>query len=105
MNQPLITSLKVETTQREFQQLEAENGKLKVSLSAEQEHSAGLEAELKKIYDERVDMAKKCVDKDDEMTGIRRLHQESEEKMVILQNRNDALLRENLEMKDLIGSK
>ena len=50
-------------------------------------------------------MAKKCVDKDDEMTGIRRLHQESEEKMAILQNRNDALLRENLEMKDLIGSK
>ena len=50
-------------------------------------------------------MAKKCVDKDDEMSGIRRLYQEAEEKMVILENRNDALLKENLEMKDLIGSK
>ena len=78
---------------------------MKVTLSAEQEHSAGLEAELKKAYDERVDMAKKCVDKDDEMTGIRRLHQEAEEKMMLLENRNDALLKENLEMKDLIGSK
>ena len=38
-----------------------------VTLQAELDHSADLEKQLKNAYNERIEMAKKCLEKDDEV--------------------------------------
>ena len=53
-----------------------------------------------KTYDERVLMAEKVVAKDEEVSSMRRLHQEAEERLQLLQERVDKLIRENLQLSD-----
>ena len=53
-----------------------------------------------KTYDERVLMAEKVVAKDEEVSSMRRLHQEAEERIELLQDRVEKLVRENLQLSD-----
>ena len=41
-----------------------------VTLQAELEHSANLDKQIKEAYNERIEMAKKCLEKDDEVPFV-----------------------------------
>ena len=45
-------------------------------------------------------MAEKVVAKDEEVSSMRRLHQEAEERIELLQDRVEKLVRENLQLSD-----
>jgi len=70
-----------------------------MNLVSEEEHSGELQNQLRRCYDERVDMAKRCVEKEDEILGVRRSFQEMEEKVILLETKIEKLVRENLELK------
>ena len=70
-----------------------------MNLVSEEEHSGELQNQLRRCYDERVDMAKRCVEKEDEISGVRRSFQEMEEKVILLETKIEQLVRENLELK------
>ena len=55
---------------------------------------------MKSVYDERRDMAKKCVDKENEMTDVRRMFEECEQKNSLLEERVEELIKETLKLKD-----
>ena len=73
---------------------------MNISLAAAEEHSNELEMQLKKAFDERVDMAKRCVDKDDQVSGMRRTFEETEEKCSMMEEKIEKLLQENIELKE-----
>ena len=66
-------------------------------LQAESEHCAELETQLRAAYTERVEMAKACLEKDDQVCSVRRQFQQSEEKNALLQEKNENLLQEIME--------
>ena len=76
------------------------NAELSVSLQAEADHSADLESQLKTAFTERVEMAKTCLEKDDEVSQTRRQHQQSEEKNALLEEKNYNLLQEIMKLKE-----
>ena len=87
-----------------------------VTLQAELEHGAELEKQLKNAYNERIEMAKKCLEKDDEVkvvkvvqliefrfievSTIRREIQEAEDKIVLLTEKNKQLLKEAISLRE-----
>ena len=92
----------VENLQTELSQKVNENESLKLRLEADSEHCQSVEAQIQKIYEERVEMAKKCVAKEDEMTNIRRMFEECEQRNSLLEERNRKLLEETLKLKDIV---
>ena len=76
------------------------NAELSVSLQAEADHSADLETQLKTAFTERVEMAKTCLEKDDQVCSVRRQIQQAEEKTALLQEKNESLLREIMETEE-----
>ena len=77
-----------------------DNEKLNVRLQEELEHCAELEDQLRAAYAERVEMAKTCLEKDDQVCSVRRQIQQAEEKAALLQEKNENLLQEILETKE-----
>ena len=89
----------METAERELSEARSANASLSASLEAEAEHSADLETDLKTATAQRVDMAKTCLDKDEEVSQMRRQHQQSEEKNGLLEEKNFNLLQEILNLR------
>ena len=85
-----------------MQGIQLTNAELSTSLQAEVDHCAELENQLKAAYSERVEMAKTCLEKDDEVTQTRRQYQQSEEMNALLQQKNDELLQEIMGLKETI---
>ena len=52
-----------------------------------------------RVHDERVDMAGRCVAKDEEIMAVRRSFQAAEEKIVLLEERHEKLVEENITLK------
>ena len=74
--------------------------KLSARLQEELDHCAELEEQLRAAYAERVEMAKTCLEKDDQVCSVRRQIQQEEEKNALLQEKNENLLQEIMETKE-----
>ena len=94
-------TIKIESCRRELKQLQNENEKLTSRLHAEKEHSFELETQVRKAHDERLQMAESCGAKEEEIASIKRIFQASEEKIALLEERHEQLVRENIAMKDV----
>ena len=90
----------LETVQRDLLGAQLDNEKLSLRLQAESDHCAELEEQLRTAYTERVEMAKTCLEKDDQVCSVRREFQQSEEKNALLQEKNENLLQEIMEAKE-----
>ena len=90
----------METAQRELSEAKAANASLSASLEAETQHSADLETDLKTATAQRVEMAKTCLAKDEEVSQMRRQHQQSEEKNGLLEEKNLSLLQEVVKLRE-----
>ena len=77
-----------------------DNEKLSARLQGELDHCAELEDQLRAAYAERVEMAKTCLEKDDEVSQTRRQHQQTEEKNALLEEKNYNLLQEIMKLKE-----
>ena len=90
----------LETVERDLLGEKLDNEKLSVRLQEELEHCAELEDQLRAAYAERVEMAKTCLEKDDQVCSVRRQIQQAEEKAALLQEKNENLLQEILETRE-----
>ena len=93
-------TIKIENCRRELKQLQNENEKLTSRLHAEKEHCSELESQVRRAHDERLLMAESCGEKEQEIASIKRIFQASEEKIALLEERHEQLVRENIAMKD-----
>ena len=80
--------------ERDLLEVKLDKEKLSVRLQEELDHCAELEEQLRAAYAERVEMAKTCLEKDDQVCSVRRQIQQEEEKTALLQEKNENLLRE-----------
>ena len=90
----------METVERDLLAAQLDNEKLSLRLQAESDHCGELEDQLRAAYTERVEMAKTCLEKDDQVCSVRRQIQQAEEKAALLQEKNENLLQEILETKE-----
>lgn len=71
----------------------------KESLEAERKHSEAVQNELNKAHEERIEMAKTCLKKDEEVSITRRDIEEAEDKINLVTKKNKQLLEEILQLK------
>ena len=94
-------TIKIENCQRELRQLQNENEKLSSKLLAEEGHCSELENQLRRAREERLAMAESCGAKEEEIASMKRIFQASEEKIVLLEERHEQLVKENIALRDV----
>ena len=87
----------LEIVERDLLGEKLDKEKLGARLQEELDHCAELEEQLRAAYAERVEMAKTCLEKDDQVCSVRRQFQQEEEKTALLQEKNENLLQEIME--------
>ena len=94
-------TIKIENCRRELRQLQNENEKLSSKLLAEEGHCSELENQLRRAREERLAMAESCGAKEEEIASMKRIFQASEEKIVLLEERHEQLVKENIALRDV----